>query len=91
MRYLFTGQQRSSQLGLYDLRNRFYSPSIGRFLQPDPIGFGGDPTNLYRYVRNNPLKWSDPSGLQLAFGEGPVYQTEAISSVQGVTVTGAYY
>ncbi len=63
IRHLFTGQQWYRQLGLYDLRNRFYSPDIGRFLPPDPIGFAGDPTNLYRYVRNNPLKWSDPSGL----------------------------
>jgi RHS repeat-associated protein len=39
VRHLFTGQQWYSELGLYDLRNRFYSPDIGRFLQPDPIGF----------------------------------------------------
>src|SRR6266511_423317 len=62
--HLFTGQQWYSQLGLYDLRNRFYSPDIGRFLQPDPIGFWGDPTNLYRYCGNNPVKWRDPGGLQ---------------------------
>ncbi len=40
-----------------------YSPDIGRFLQPDPIGFNGDPTNLYRYCGNNPLKRIDPTGL----------------------------
>jgi len=63
VRHLFTGQQWYSELGLYDLRNRYYSPDIGRFLQADPIGFGGDATNLYRYCGNNPLKRSDPSGL----------------------------
>ena len=63
IRHLFTGQQWYSDIGLYDLRNRFYSPDIGRFLQPDPIGFGGDATNLYRYCGNNPLKWSDPTGM----------------------------
>jgi RHS repeat-associated protein len=62
-RHLFTGQQWYSELGLYDLRNRFYSADIGRFLQPDPIGFEGDRTNLYRYCRNNPIKRSDPFGL----------------------------
>jgi RHS repeat-associated protein len=62
VRHLFTGQQWYSELGLYDLRNRFYSPDIGRFLQPDPIGFRGDQSNLYRYCRNNPLKRSDPNG-----------------------------
>jgi len=63
VRHLFTGQQWYTELGLYDLRNRFYSPDIGRFLQPDPIGFAGDPTNLYRYCGNNPVNRSDPSGL----------------------------
>jgi len=62
VRHLFTGQQWYSQLGLYDLRNRFYSPDIGRFLQADPSGFDGDPTNLYRYCGNNPITFSDPTG-----------------------------
>ncbi len=26
----------------------------------DPIGFAGDPANLYRYGANNPVNWSDP-------------------------------
>ncbi|MGI8891402.1 MAG: RHS repeat domain-containing protein [Chthoniobacterales bacterium] len=60
---LFTGQKWYSQLGLYDLRHRAYLPSLGRFLQPDPIGFAGDSANLYRYVGNNPVNASDPSGL----------------------------
>ena len=63
IRHLFTGQQWYSELGLYDLRNRFYSPDIGRFLQADPIGFYGDATNLYRYCGNNPLVYVDPLGL----------------------------
>jgi len=71
IRHLFTGQQWYSELGLYDLRNRFYSPDIGRFLQADPDGFNGDSTNLYRYSGNNPLKWSDPSGL--GTGTNPTY------------------
>ncbi len=41
------------ELGLYDLRNRFMSPDLGRFLQPDPIGFKGDASNLYRYAGND--------------------------------------
>jgi RHS repeat-associated protein len=63
IRHLFTGQQWYSELGLYNLRNRYYSPDIGRFLQGDPIGFSGDATNLYRYCGNNPMKWYDPSGF----------------------------
>jgi RHS repeat-associated protein len=62
--HLFTGQRWYPQLGLYDNRNRLLKPDLGRFLQPDPIGFAGDPANLYRYVGNNPANWSDPFGLQ---------------------------
>jgi RHS repeat-associated protein len=65
IRHLFTGQQWYSELGLYDLRNRYYSPDIGRFLQADPSGFNGDATNLYRYCGNNPLTRSDPSGTRV--------------------------
>ena len=63
VRHLFTGQQWYSEVGLYDRATAFYSPDIGRFLQPDPIGFAGDPTNLYRYCANNPLRYDDPTGL----------------------------
>ncbi|MCS7064102.1 MAG: RHS repeat-associated core domain-containing protein, partial [Methylacidiphilales bacterium] len=49
--------------GLYDYRNRIYSTTIGRFLQPDPIGFDAKDVNWYRYVRNNAVNWRDPSGL----------------------------
>ena len=64
VRHLLTGQEWYQQVGLYDLRNRFYSPDLGRFLQPDPIGFRGDRTNLYRYCRNNPVTRLDRFGLQ---------------------------
>lgn len=36
---------------------------IDRFLSPDPIGFAGGDVNLYRYVKNNPLRYVDPFGL----------------------------
>jgi RHS repeat-associated protein len=67
---LFTGQQWHAQIGLYNLRNRFLKPDIGRFLQPDPIGFAGDPANLYRYVGNNPVNLSDPTGTDAVPHDG---------------------
>ncbi|MGH7105061.1 MAG: RHS repeat-associated core domain-containing protein [Acetobacteraceae bacterium] len=47
--------------GLYDYRARIYSPTWGRFLQPDPLGYAGG-SNLYAYVGNDPLNRTDPSG-----------------------------
>ncbi|MEJ0043286.1 MAG: RHS repeat-associated core domain-containing protein [Rhizomicrobium sp.] len=39
-----------------------YSPTLGRFLQPDPTGTSGSGTNLYAYVGNDPINRTDPSG-----------------------------
>ncbi|MDQ2946515.1 MAG: RHS repeat-associated core domain-containing protein, partial [Acidobacteriota bacterium] len=61
---LYTGQRWVPELGLYDDRNRFMSPDLGRFLQPDPIGFKGDSSNLYRYCGNDWANRSDPMGLE---------------------------
>ncbi len=63
VRDLFSGERFVPELGLYDLRNRFMSPDLGRFLQPDPVGFKGDGSNLYRYCGNDWANRSDPMGL----------------------------
>jgi RHS repeat-associated protein len=62
-RFLFTGREYIYTLGLYDYRHRMYNPHLGRFIQTDPIGFGGDSINLYRYCSGNPVGHSDPTGL----------------------------
>jgi RHS repeat-associated protein len=61
-RFLYTGRDYYRQGGFYDYRNRTYLPSLGRFLQPDPIGFRGDARNLYRYCNNASVNGSDPFG-----------------------------
>jgi uncharacterized protein RhaS with RHS repeats len=43
-------------------RNRYYSPSIGRFISEDPIGWESGQTNAYAYVGGNPVQFSDPFG-----------------------------
>ncbi len=92
IRHLFTGQQWYSEMGLYDLRNRFYSPDIGRFIQPDPIGFDGDATNQCRYCGNNPENRSDPSGLidDIPWRYVEYSSTGGWADAQGVHVTASY-
>lgn len=62
-RFLFKGREYFPQLGLYDVRARFYHPQLGRFLQKDPIGFGGGDANLFRYCGSDPVNASDPTGM----------------------------
>jgi RHS repeat-associated protein len=68
---LFTGQQiepGDSALGLYNYNARFYSTTLGRFVSVDPIvGSAADPQawNSYAYVRNNPMRFVDPTAMYL--------------------------
>ncbi len=61
--YRFTGRRWDDETELYYYRARYYKPDLGRFLQPDPIGYT-DGMNMYAYVGNNPLGFVDPYGLR---------------------------
>ena len=60
--YKFAARRIDSETGLYYNRNRYYNPSTGRFISPDPIGYG-DGMNMYAYVGNDPMNATDPMGL----------------------------
>ncbi len=80
--YRYCGEYTDSETGLIYLRNRYYSPQIGRFIGEDPYwnpanmiygdnGTEGFPdfaaimqsSNLYAYCGNNPLRYTDSTGL----------------------------
>jgi len=62
----FTGKPVSQTTGLYYEYQRWYDPTIGRFISPDPRhGHLSNPQslNLYIYVLDLPTSLTDPSGL----------------------------
>lgn len=70
VRQKFTGYERDNESGLDFAQARVFSSSIGRFLSGDSVlndSEVADPMswNLYAYVRNNPLKFVDPTGEQI--------------------------
>ena len=62
-RFGYTGQIWVPEAGLYYYKARMYSPTLGRFMQTDPIGYGDGMNNL-AYVGNDPVNAIDPFGLQ---------------------------
>jgi RHS repeat-associated protein len=71
VRQKFTQKERDNETGLDFFEARYYANVQGRFTSTDPVyiemGRLSDPQqlNLYPYTRNNPLKFVDPSGLDI--------------------------
>jgi len=58
----YTGKMFDDATGLQWNINRWYDSNVGRWVSEDPIGFEADDTNLYRYVDNVPVLYSDAFG-----------------------------
>ena len=82
-RYGFTAREVDDESGLMYFRARHYDPTLGQFVQRDPIGFAAGDLNLYAYVWNDPFNWTDPSGL--------VSTTDYLVGTAGVGLAAAAY
>jgi RHS repeat-associated protein len=65
----FPGQYFDAETGLHYNYYRDYNPALGRYPQADPVGVlprgsRGGFNHLYAYVNNNPIRFTDPKGLQ---------------------------
>ena len=66
VRSRYTGKERDSESGLDNFGARYNPSSMGRFMTPDPLGgklVDPQTLNRYSYVINNPLRYTDPTGL----------------------------
>jgi RHS repeat-associated protein len=77
--FTYTGREWDKETGIYYYRARYYGPMEGRFISKDPIAILGNiynnygksslsqyvevVQNVYIYTGNNPINWTDPSGL----------------------------
>jgi RHS repeat-associated protein len=78
--FRFTGRELDRETGLYYYRARMYDAGSGRFLQEDPLWLNAGDHNFYRYTWNNPLRYTDPSGMSPAIEYGCLSQFGAGAS-----------
>ncbi|MGN6223065.1 RHS repeat-associated core domain-containing protein, partial [Pseudoxanthomonas sp.] len=68
----FTGHVQDAATGLTYMQQRYYDPTIGRFLSVDPVTAYSNPVgafNRYWYANNSPYKFTDPDGRQVVCDE----------------------
>jgi RHS repeat-associated protein len=63
-RYRHTGKERDEESGFSYHGARYCASWLGRWVSPDPAGVIAEGTNLYRYSRDNPVRYSDSRGTQ---------------------------
>jgi len=65
--YQYNGKELNEDFGLdwYDYGARWYDASIGRWNAVDPLAENYYPFTGYNYTSNNPILFSDPTGMDL--------------------------
>jgi len=84
----FTGRFWSAAAELYEYRARHYSPSLGRFMQEDPVMFESGDLNFYRYAGNDPHNATDPTGETAALEYAILVTRIATKTIGDITSIG---
>lgn len=92
-----SGKERDTETGLDYFGARYYGSNIGRWMSPDPIGIMKqkllDPQqwNMYSYVRNNPLRFLDPTGKAIELTGDEAARKKQLEALQnGAGKAGSY-
>jgi len=88
--FLFTGRPFDQDSQLQNNLNRWYDARVGRWLSEDPVGFAAGGMNLYRYVENQALTKTDPSGFDAGNANNPCPCGEALTQIWAVGPLNAF-
>jgi len=77
----FQGRELDGETNLAYFRNRYYAPGMGTFTGRDPLRFGADAANLFRFDGSNPFVFSDPFGLKCSIVSKVAMSSDSIGKV----------
>ena len=91
-RYTFGGKEEQPELGLnwIDHHARNYMPDLGRWMNVDPLAEEFPTWSLYNYVLNNPLKYTDPTGMAPECDGCKGFVTAMVDNIIGTNLRGKY-
>jgi RHS repeat-associated protein len=87
--FQYTGRE-NDVTSLYYYRARYYHPTFQRFVSEDPIGFQGGDVDLYSFVRQDPIGFVDPLGLNVTIAYYPTLATHLGIGINNNPTVGFY-